>query len=88
MVRRARRAAARPRHAAPAPADPADVAPALPRRPERHAVRRRRRRRRARDVPVASCPCDDRNLHFHVGRDDADAFATLLHAGAIARATR
>ena len=33
--------------------------------------------------PVASCPCDDRNLHFHVGRDDADAFAALLHGGAI-----
>jgi CDP-4-dehydro-6-deoxyglucose reductase len=33
--------------------------------------------------PVASCPCDDRNLHFHVGRDADDAFAGMLFAGAI-----
>jgi CDP-4-dehydro-6-deoxyglucose reductase len=33
--------------------------------------------------PVASCPCDDRNLHFHVARDPDDAFAALLFAGAI-----
>ena len=25
--------------------------------------------------PIASCPCDDRNLHFHVARDAHDAFA-------------
>jgi CDP-4-dehydro-6-deoxyglucose reductase len=33
--------------------------------------------------PIASCPCDDRNLHFHVARDAADAFAEALFAGAI-----
>lgn len=36
--------------------------------------------------PVASCPCDDRNLHFHVARPDqpgADAFADRLFAGAV-----
>ncbi len=33
--------------------------------------------------PIASCPCDDRNLHFHIGRDPADAFAERLFAGAI-----
>jgi CDP-4-dehydro-6-deoxyglucose reductase, E3 len=33
--------------------------------------------------PVASCPCDDRNLHFHVARDPDDPFAALLFAGAI-----
>ena len=32
--------------------------------------------------PVASCPCDDRNLHFHVARNPHDAFATLLFDGA------
>jgi CDP-4-dehydro-6-deoxyglucose reductase len=32
---------------------------------------------------VASCPCDDRNLHFHIARDAADAFAGLLFAGAV-----
>ena len=31
--------------------------------------------------PVASCPCDDRNLHFHVARNPADAFAQLLFGG-------
>ena len=25
-------------------------------------------------LPIASCPCDDRNLHFHVVRDDRDDF--------------
>jgi len=34
-------------------------------------------------LPVASCPCDDRNLHFYVARDDADAFARALFAGAV-----
>jgi CDP-4-dehydro-6-deoxyglucose reductase, E3 len=34
--------------------------------------------------PVASCPCDERNLHFHIARDDSDAFAELLFAGALA----
>ncbi|WP_119353141.1 2Fe-2S iron-sulfur cluster-binding protein [Azohydromonas sediminis] len=33
--------------------------------------------------PVASCPCDDRNLHFYVARDDGDAFARALFAGAV-----
>jgi CDP-4-dehydro-6-deoxyglucose reductase len=33
--------------------------------------------------PIASCPCDDRNLHFHVARDAQDAFAERLFAGAI-----
>ena len=33
--------------------------------------------------PIASCPCDDRNLHFHIGRDSADPFASLLFAGAV-----
>ena len=32
--------------------------------------------------PVASCPCDDRNLHFHVARNPHDAFATMLFGGA------
>lgn len=33
--------------------------------------------------PVASCPCDDRNLHFYVARDEGDAFARALFAGAV-----
>lgn len=33
--------------------------------------------------PVASCPCDDRNLHFHVARNPHNAFATLLFDGAL-----
>ena len=32
--------------------------------------------------PIASCPCDDRNLHFHIARNPHDAFATLLFEGA------
>jgi CDP-4-dehydro-6-deoxyglucose reductase, E3 len=32
---------------------------------------------------IASCPCDDRNLHFFVARDDADPIAARLFAGAI-----
>jgi len=35
------------------------------------------------DYPIASCPCDDRNLLFHIPRDDADAFARRLFDGAI-----
>jgi CDP-4-dehydro-6-deoxyglucose reductase len=35
------------------------------------------------EYPVASCPCDDRNLLFHVRRDDSDEFARRLFAGAI-----
>ena len=34
--------------------------------------------------PIASCPCDDRNLHFHVARDDDDALARRLFEGSIA----
>lgn len=33
--------------------------------------------------PVASCPCDDRNLHFYVARDEDDAFAQRLFGGAV-----
>jgi len=33
------------------------------------------------EYPVASCPCDDRNLLFHVRRDEADEFARRLFAG-------
>jgi CDP-4-dehydro-6-deoxyglucose reductase len=32
---------------------------------------------------IASCPCDERNLHFHVRRDAADAFARLLFDGVL-----
>ena len=28
--------------------------------------------------PIASCPCDDRNLHFHVARDPGDALASMF----------
>ncbi|MCL4746844.1 MAG: 2Fe-2S iron-sulfur cluster binding domain-containing protein [Burkholderiaceae bacterium] len=31
--------------------------------------------------PIASCPCDDRNLLFHVARDADDPFAVRLFAG-------
>jgi len=33
--------------------------------------------------PVASCPCDDRNLHFYMGRDSGDPVAALLFDEAI-----
>lgn len=33
--------------------------------------------------PIASCPCDDRNLHFYVPRDPADPLAERLFAGAL-----
>jgi CDP-4-dehydro-6-deoxyglucose reductase len=33
--------------------------------------------------PVASCPCDDRNLHFHVGRNADDAFSEMVFEGAL-----
>ncbi len=33
--------------------------------------------------PVASCPCDDRNLLFFISRDDSDALARRLFAGDI-----
>ena len=32
---------------------------------------------------IASCPCDERNLHFHICRDASDAFAGLLFEGAV-----
>jgi CDP-4-dehydro-6-deoxyglucose reductase len=32
-------------------------------------------------LPVASCPCDDRNLEFHVRRRAGDAFATRVFGG-------
>ena len=35
------------------------------------------------EYPVASCPCDDRNLHFHVARSPHDAFAALVFDGAL-----
>jgi CDP-4-dehydro-6-deoxyglucose reductase len=31
--------------------------------------------------PIASCPCDDRNLHFHVGRDEADELSLRIFEG-------
>ena len=38
----------------------------------------------ARQLAVASCPCDDRNLHFFVPRDDEDPLAARLFGGALA----
>jgi CDP-4-dehydro-6-deoxyglucose reductase, E3 len=35
----------------------------------------------AASIPVASCPCDERNLHFHVRRRAGDAFAERVFAG-------
>lgn len=32
-------------------------------------------------LPVASCPCDERNLQFHVRRRDGDAFAERVFGG-------
>ncbi len=29
-------------------------------------------------LPIASCPCDDRNLHFHVARNAEDGFAEAV----------
>jgi CDP-4-dehydro-6-deoxyglucose reductase len=37
----------------------------------------------AADYPIASCPCDDRNLLFHIPQADDDEFALRLFAGAI-----
>lgn len=31
-------------------------------------------------LPIASCPCDDRNLHFHVARNSEDSFAQRVFA--------
>ena len=33
--------------------------------------------------PIASCPCDDRNLHFHVGRDEGDELSVRIFEGAL-----
>lgn len=33
--------------------------------------------------PLASCPCDDRNLLFYIGRGPDDAFAQLIFGGGI-----
>lgn len=35
------------------------------------------------DYPVASCPCDDRNLLFHIAESADDEFAQRLFAGAM-----
>jgi len=35
------------------------------------------------DHPVASCPCDDRNLQFFIARDAADPLAAQLFAGGL-----
>jgi CDP-4-dehydro-6-deoxyglucose reductase len=37
----------------------------------------------ATSYPVASCPCDDRNLYFYIARDARDAFAEQLFAGGL-----
>jgi CDP-4-dehydro-6-deoxyglucose reductase len=34
------------------------------------------------EYAIASCPCDDRNVLFHICRDDEDEFARRLFAGA------
>ncbi len=33
--------------------------------------------------PIASCPCDDRNLHFFISREEHDAFAHRLFSGRV-----
>ena len=34
-------------------------------------------------LPIASCPCDDRNLHFFVARDDSNLFARRVFEGVL-----
>lgn len=34
-------------------------------------------------LPLASCPCDERNLHFHVAREDGHPLAQALFAGLV-----
>lgn len=34
-------------------------------------------------LPLASCPCDERNLHLHIARDPGDALASLLFGGRV-----
>jgi CDP-4-dehydro-6-deoxyglucose reductase len=41
----------------------------------------------ARELPVASCPCDDRNLEFHVARQPGDAFCEAVFSGLAAGET-
>jgi len=36
-----------------------------------------------RSYPIASCPCDDRNLQFFIARDAADPLAARLFAGGL-----
>ena len=31
-----------------------------------------------RDIPIASCPCDDRNIQFHIKQNDKDEFANYI----------
>lgn len=38
--------------------------------------------------PIASCPCDDRNLLFHIPRNEADALTKSLFAGALRHGTQ
>jgi len=38
-------------------------------------------------LPLASCPCDERNLHFHVGRDPESPFACALFGGRLRAGT-
>lgn len=33
--------------------------------------------------PLASCPCDDRNLHFYIPRDATSAFARMVFDGSL-----
>ena len=35
------------------------------------------------EYPVGSCPCDDRNLLFHIRNEPSDEFASRLFAGAV-----
>ena len=74
-VRAVTRAGAR--HAPAAPADAAQPPAALPGRAvgARWAWTAGRATTCTPRYPVASCPCDDRNLHFFIARDEADAFA-------------
>jgi CDP-4-dehydro-6-deoxyglucose reductase, E3 len=34
--------------------------------------------------PIASCPCDDRNLHFYIARDAQSGFARMVFDGSLA----
>jgi len=36
---------------------------------------------RVASLPLASCPCDERNLHFHVPREDGSSLAAALFDG-------